>query len=63
MSTFRSYIMDTVELTHSVVYMSFDEDQHETATIYSDDDNIVLCLSDEMPWGDMLQEFKEHTLH
>ena len=64
MSTFRTYIMDTAEVTHSVVYMSYSvEDDTEEATMYSDDDHTVLIVTDKMPWGDMLQEYRNHVLH
>ena len=64
MSDFRSYVMSVAEITHSAAYISFSaEEDAEVATIYSDDETSVLFLTDRMPWGDMLQEFKTHVLH
>lgn len=64
MSDFRTYVMAVAELTHSVAYIDYStEDDAEVATVYSADESAVLFVTDRMPWGDMLQEFKAHTLH
>jgi len=63
MSTFRTYVMNVAELTHSTAYFDYNEDDEEVATMYSADDSDVLLVTDQMPWGEMLQEYKEHTLH